>query len=183
MTLVIPALPSLPAGHVVTVAEMNQLSAACTFLLTKPVARVHDGAGAQAIGTGATTVSFNTKDIDTDGMWSAGTTNRLTVQTPGWYKVHYGLSVLGVNGTFNTGLKSTTGSNNPLGAGVVSALQWPGYTVGSATVTTAAGASGVWPFFLYIGDFIQLTAFGNAAGGSTDIGVAPSFLDMEFVST
>jgi hypothetical protein len=163
---------------------MTQLSAACTFLLGKPLAHVHDGAGAQAIGIATTVISFNTKDFDTDGMWASGTNNRLTVQTPGWYKVRYGVSTSAVVGvTMNHSLRATTGPNNPAGNGIVGTQHWAGYNViPSAGGVGAGGASGIWPFYLYIGDFLQVTSIANATGASTDTTVATSFIDMEFVS-
>src|SRR5215471_13164509 len=90
MTLVIPTIPSLPAGHVVTSDEMNQLANAATFLLGKPVVHVHDGTGGYAWA--APMACWDTKDYDTDGMWSSGAKDRLTVQTSGWYKFWAGLS-------------------------------------------------------------------------------------------
>ena len=117
MAMSIPVIPSLPAGHVVTAAEMNKLAYACTFLLGKPIARVEDTNAAQALTTSATTITFGSPRVfDTDGMWNAANPNRLTVQTPGWYKLRYH-----VNGTNPSGqgileayAQSTTGANNPL---------------------------------------------------------------------
>src|SRR5580765_2726940 len=95
MAMIIPTVPQLPAGHIATVDEMNQLAYACTFLLTKPIARVRDTTGGAAIGTTAAAIAFNTKDTDTDSMWATGANNKLTIQTPGWYKFRYGVATAG----------------------------------------------------------------------------------------
>lgn len=183
MTLVIPTVPSMPAGYVATLTDFNNLAAACTFLLGKPLVRVHDGAGGTAIGTTNTVIPFSVKDYDTDGMWSSGTNTRLTVQTPGWYKFRYAVVSAGGH-TISTKLLSTTGPNNPLGSGVVSGENWGGYTVTSGTAGTngTAGGSGIWPYYLYAGDWINVRALADVAGNTTDISVAASFFTMEFVS-
>lgn len=182
MTLVIPTIPAMPAGYVATTADMNNLAAACTFLLGKPAARVHDGAGGQTIGAANTTIAFNTKDYDTDSMWASGTNTRLTIQTPGWYKFRYGVSSTTGGHVISSKILSTTGPNNPAGSGITSGEHWAGGTVTSATAGGTAGCSGIWPFYLYIGDFLTVRALGEASGNVTDTSVAPSFFSLEFVS-
>lgn len=184
MPLTIPVIPSMPAGYVATVADLNALAAACTFLFTKPLVRVHDGAGGLAIGTTITAIAFSVKDYDTDSMWATGANTRLTVQTPGWYKFRYGVTSAGGH-TVITKIKSTSGANNPVGAGVVSTDNWAGYTVtsGNAGTNGSAGCSGIWPFYLYSGDFLNVYAQADVAGNTTDVSVAASFFAMEYVST
>jgi hypothetical protein len=181
MAMTIPVVPSLPAGHVATDTEMNSLAAACTFLLGKPTARVHDSLGTLAIGTSATTVPFNVKDYDTDGMWSSGANTRLTIQTPGWYKFRYGIVTAGGNAV-NTKMRSTTGTSNPAGSGITSGDHWPGYTASNTTFVGAAGCSGIWPYYLYAGDFLFVVALADTAGNTTNNTVVGSFFSLEFVS-
>jgi hypothetical protein len=181
MAMAIPVVPQLPAGHIATVDEMNQLAYACTFLLTKPVARVRDTAGGATVGTTAAAVAFNTKDTDTDGMWSSGANTRLTIQTPGWYKFRYGISTAGGHAV-NTKLRSTTGPNNPAGSGIGSGDHWGGYCPSLAAFDGAAGCSGIWPFYLYSGDFLQVFVLADTTGNSLVVAQAGSFFDLEFVS-
>src|SRR5216684_6734082 len=96
MTMTIPTVPYMPAGYVVQPSDMNALAACATFLLTKPVARIHDVTGSQAMDGSAdipaVVINFTTVDIDTDGMWAAIHPERLTIQTQGFYKVRYGVN-------------------------------------------------------------------------------------------
>jgi hypothetical protein len=192
MSMTVPTIPSLPAGHVVTLADMQALASAATFLLTKPIVLIEQVINAQAINTGLNTLNNFTAGgliYDTDGMWSSGTPSRLTVQTPGWYRVSYGINCGTSGGTYGSCVRSTTGANNPAGSGVVSLNHWAGYTNVTATSNPGyAGASGLWPAYLYAGDYLQLQMDAAAAGTSTGL-AAPgsannggSFFSMEWVS-
>lgn len=186
--MTIPTIPPLPAGYVVQLADLQNLAYACTFALTKPMTRVIDTAGGQAIGTSYGAVQFVSTSFDVDGMWNAANPKQLTVQTPGWYKLRYGVNVGTVGGVFNTYATSTTGSNNPQGAGVVSAPYWGGYSDSNAANFGLACASGLWPFFLYAGDFVQVLISAAATGASTgttgpgSTTDAYSYFSLEYVS-
>lgn len=186
--LTIPTIPSLSAGSVVQLADLQNLAAAATFALGKPMTTVIDNTGGQAITTGFLAVTFTTVVFDIDGMWLAGSPKRLTVQTPGWYKVRYGIN-LGTNGgCYNTAVGSTTGSNNPAGSGINSAKYWAGYSDEAASTNGWASASGDWPFYLYQGDFLQVfiqaAATGSSTGTSAPSGFAQggSYFGLELVS-
>jgi hypothetical protein len=188
MTMTIPTIPSLPAGYIVTPADLNNLAYCCTFLYTKPIARIRDAAGGQSISTSAISVNFATKDIDTDGMWSSSAPTKLTIQTPGWYKLRYAVAVTtGTTNRVNAQVKSTTGANNPQGSGVVSAAYWGAYTYAASGNTEYAGASGVWPFYLYAGDSLSVLALTD--NGVNTAVTAPSsgnnggsYFSLEYVS-
>jgi len=184
MTLTIPAVPDLPAGHVVTADEMNQLSSAATFLLGKPVVHVHDGTGGYAFASPM--LCWDTKDFDTDGMWSSGNKDRLTVQTPGWYKFWAGLTTNGNGSSVEFFMRSTTGSNNPQGSGVNSTSNWEAAVVASAASPfTSMTVAGIWPYYLYAGDFLTVRAstVSGAAANTYITGVSPSYFAMEWVSS
>lgn len=192
MTMVIPTIPTMPAGYIATGTDMNNLAYCCTFLSTMPIARVRDAAGGQSLSTSSgspTQISFATKDIDTDGMWSAGSPTFLTVQTPGWYKFRYSVAV-GTGGSVrvNCHMRSTSGANNPGGAGNNSAALWGAYTYAAASSNNEyAGAAGVWPFYLYSGDQLAVRAYTDNAVST--VTTAPSsgnnggsFFSLEMVS-
>lgn len=180
MALTIPTIPTLPAGAVVTAADLNNCRACVSFLLAKPMCRVQDTTGGQSIGIVTyTNVSFNVESFDTDGMFSAPD-NKITVQTPGWYKIRYGVVATIGTTVLNTEVRHTTGANNPQGAGVVSAAFWGGY--GIIQTTGAAGSSGLWPFYLYAGDFVQVSVIGSGTGSTTGTTNTGSFFSMEYVS-
>ena len=182
MALTIPVIPGMPAGHIATSSDMNQLAAAATFLLGKPIAHVHDGTGSYAIASPM--ACWDTKDIDTDGMWSAGSPNRLTIQTPGWYKLRAAITSNGAGAGMEFFMRSTTGSNNPLGSGVNSTPNWEAATfTSSASPFTSFHVSGIWPYYLYQADFLQVMGVINTGSGTTFItGVPASFFSLEWVS-
>lgn len=183
MTQVLPTLPNIVAGAVVQPSDLNAIGNACNFLLNKPIAVVRDGTGGVVFSTAGALVTYTIVSEDSDGMWNAANPNRLTVQTPGWYRLRYAVSVVtGTSGdAVNAAAFSTTGSNNPGGSGVVSAAYWASYNDG---FPGEMQGHGLWPFYLYPGDFIQVKGFavtgdagpaktsgtgfdGGAAGGST----------------
>lgn len=186
--LTIPTVPSLPAGYVVQQADMQNLAAACTFLLSRPMTRIRDGTGGVAIGTSPTLVTFTTASFDVDGMWNVSTPSQLTIQTPGWYKVRYGVNIGSGANVCNSYVTSTTGSNNPAGIGVTSAPYWSGYSDTNAASNDWATGVGVWPFALYTGDFLQVSVWADSAGNSTGTGapgaatLGGSYFSLEYVS-
>lgn len=187
--MTIPTIPSLPAGYIVQLADLQNLEYACNFALTKPMTRIIDTAGGHAIGTSYAAVQFSTTSFDVDGMWNAANPKQLTVQTPGWYKLRYGINVGSVGGiTFNTYVTSTTGSNNPQGSGITSAPYWAGYADVGVGNFGFPCSSGLWPFFLYAGDFVQVLIEASATGASTGTAGpgsttdAYSYFSLEYVS-
>lgn len=186
--MTIPTFPSLPAGYVVQLTDLEDLAYAATFALTKPMTKVVDNTGGQAVTTSYLAMTFSAAVFDLDGMWTGGSPKRLTVQTPGWYKVRYGINFGTNGGVYNTAVASTTGSNNPLGSGVQSAKYWGGYCDENASAIGWATASGDWPFYLYQGDFVQVFIQAAATGSSTGT-TAPvaatnggSYFSLELVS-
>ena len=175
----------MPAGYIATAADFNNLAYATQFALTRPMARVHDTAGGQAVSNTSIAVTFGGVDFDPDGMWSSGANTRLTVQTPGFYKLDYFVSLTSGGTTQNTVTfcKVTTGSNNPAGSGLTSQA-WAGYGSGSAGGSRVGGrASGILPSFMYALDFVQVFVLAQSTGQSTSIsGFVPSWLCMELVS-
>lgn len=188
MTMTLPTIPTLEAGYVVQATDMNNLAYACTFLLTKPIARIYDGAGGQSISTSfasPTTIAFGSVSFDTDGM-SGVTSNALVVATPGFYKVTYTINAWQSSGncvSLQSAAFVITGSNNPAGAGV-STPTWPGYGAGGmAGNRICARGSGVIPWYMYAGDYVQVEGWqGGGTAQATTTNRFNSFLALEFVS-
>jgi hypothetical protein len=174
----IPALTPVPAGYVVQAADLNNMAYACTFLMNKPIARVHEVAGGQTIATtGNTTITFDTKDFDTDGMWSASTPTQLTIQTPGYYHVRFGVNA--EPGVMDAWSFVTTGANNPAGQGQTN-IYYDGYVIPVSNIGSC-GAGGVIPQYLYALDIVQVQS--RAAATSTVFGgTAGPYLSLEYVS-
>lgn len=188
MSMTIPTIPALPAGYVVQLADMQNLAAAATFALNKPYARVYDATGGVAILTTPTLVTYTNASFDPDGMWSVTNPNRLTIQTPGWYKVRHSTNA-GTSKTHVAWAISTTGANNPAGSGITSSPYWGGYCNGvSGAQGARPHAAGIWPFYLYAGDYVQIQVQANATGNSTGTGapgggtVGGSWFSLEMVS-
>lgn len=191
VALTIPTVPAFPAGYVVQQSDMQALSYAASFLLNKPFTSIHDYTGGQSIATGGgSQITFTTAEIDVDGMWNAGSNNILTIQTPGWYKVRYSacISTPTAGADYNSQVKFTTGSNNPLGSGIVFGGFYPSYATNASFM--ACGGSGILPYYLYSGDVVHLriasggdthgTTANTTLSGSTNAG---SSMSLEFVST
>lgn len=179
-------LPSKVAGEIVTADDLNAVGNTASFLLNKPMARSHDAAGGQTIPTTGSGVicNFASKNFDTDGMWAAANPGRLTVQTAGWYKARYSIEIAPGSGTFNSDMFVTTGPNNPQGNGLALANVLAGYCVQANTLVGYAGASGLVPFYLYVGDYVQVRILAAGAGSTTGAaaGFPFGFLSLEFVS-
>jgi len=177
VAMVVPSVPIIPVGSVVTSAQMNQLAYCATFLLGKPVSQVADTVGGNVLYPNAGSVAvFNTANFDTDGCWSSGSPDRLTIQTPGFYKARYALNTGGIS--HSAAIVVTSGPNNPEGSGVAQ-FCWPGSTQGDVAAISHGG--GLVPFYLYAGDYLSVTGNPNqnASQGITTVG---SWLEIEYVS-
>lgn len=184
MTMTIPTIPVMPAGYVATAADMNALAYGVQFMLTKPIVRARDNVGTQAVGTATTTVSWGTTDFDTDGMYSGGTPTRLTIQTPGFYKITYMISaaIAGTTLPMNASAHVVTGANNPVGAGVDTEM-WAGYGSGGVTGNRVTARScGVIPWYMYAADYVWVGCFASSTGMTLSTTSFPSYLCLELVS-
>jgi hypothetical protein len=174
----LPALTPVPAGYIVTAADLNNMAYACTFLMNKPIARVHDATGGQTIAAaGNTAIIFDTKDFDTDGMWSSSTPTQLTIQTPGYYHVRF--MVNQAPATATAWVLVTTGANNPAGQGITN-IYYDGYVIAVSNIG-ACGAAGVLPQYLYALDFVQVFCRSNVSS-TTFGGTTGPFFSLEYVS-
>lgn len=184
MTMTIPTIPNMPAGYVAQAADLNNLAYAAQFLLTRPIARISDTSGTQTIGTSAAAISFNTVTFDPDTMYNSGTPTRLTVQTPGFYKISYLVNAFssGTSISMNAFATITTGTGNPAGSGVTTNC-WAGGGAGGATgQRICARATGILPFYMYAGDFVTVSANAAATGNTLSVNSFNSFLALELVS-
>ncbi len=179
MAMTIPTIPSLPAGYIVQPGDLNNIAAGCTFLLGKPLSRVHQASSGQSIAVSpGTKVNWDTVDFDPDGMYSVGSPSQLTIQTPGFYKIRYMVQMTASTNIGNAYVLVTTGSGNPAGAGITQQC-WGSYAWGITSY--AMCASGILPGYLYASDFVQITAVPNTAA-TTFISDVASFISLELVS-
>jgi hypothetical protein len=177
MTMTIPTMPSITAGYVVQETDLADLCYAATFLLTKPLTQVVAVSG-QSITAAGAFVQWSSANYDTDGMWNASANTRLTCQTPGVYHMSYSVCNNGV--TMNCAAQGLTGASNPLGSAIVVGPHWASATYGDAA--SSAAACGVWPAYMYAGDYIEIFALPNSTMIVEATSVVPVFT-MELVST
>jgi hypothetical protein len=190
VALIVPTIPTFPAGYIVQQSDLTALSAAAAFLLNKPFTRVVDNTGGVSIPTSFLQISFTAAEIDVDGMWKASNPNILTIQTPGWYKVRYTVAISTPNNSdYNTEVSFTTGPNNPLGSGTNFGSFYASYVTDGAFMH--ASGSGIIPYYLYSGDQVHLHVIsGGDTGGHTmgapqgtfGSGNAGCQMSLEFVS-
>lgn len=177
--MTIPTLPSsLPAGYVVQPGDLTSIAYGCTFLLTKPITRVHQATTGESVTTSGTQINWDTVDFDTDGMWNSGTPSVLSAQTPGFYKIRYLVQLTSTSNIGNAYAFITTGSNNPAGSGVTYQC-WGSYAWGVSSYSM--GASGILPSYLYAGDKVQVIGYPHMAATTISTDVA-SFMSLELVS-
>jgi len=185
--LTIPTIPDFPAGYVATLTDMQNLSSAVNFALNKPATRIIDATAGATIGTSFALAVWTGTTFDVDGMWNSATPNRLTIQTPGFYKLRYGINTGNVSNVINTYVSSVTGPNNPNGSNVGSLAFWGAYCDNPGDYAHAS-AAGIWPYYLYSGDYLQIYAKAANAGSSTSthgpggITGAYSYFCLEYVS-
>lgn len=178
MSITLPdALPTLAAGQVVTAADLNAMASVANFLGAKPICKAYDSAGGQSISTNSnspTVVNWSGTRYDNSGMWSSANPGRLTIQVDGWYKVRY---VIVFGGTTAVAINSFVAANgstsNYLGGG--------GENITGA-VNVGSGASGLWPFYLTAGTYLQLQCFAGASGVTTETVTGGSSMSLEWVS-
>lgn len=186
--LAIPELPNIYAGYTMQPDDFDDLTYACEFLMTKPMTRAYDATGGQVVnvGLGSTVIVYTQITFDIDGMYNPAFPDRLTIQTPGWYKLRYGVNCGTSDVKLNAFAILSAGPNNPSGPGT---LNMYGTSANSAPYTFMS-AAGIIPAYLYTGDFVQVgvrcytgqTAATSVAGyqSSNDAG---SYLCLEYVST
>lgn len=180
MAMALPVLPVMPAGYIAQQADLDNIGYGVIFMMTKPMTRIHDGAGGQSLVPAGTVVQFSVADYDTDGMWNSGSPTQLTVQTPGFYKLDY--MCCQNNGiSMNAAAQVVTGANNPAGSGL-STQCWPGYGYGVSRV--CARGSGIIPWYMYALDWVTVTCYPNSTGGTlvSASTFTPTFLSLELVS-
>jgi hypothetical protein len=182
----VPQLNPMPAGYIAQAVDMNYLATAASFLLNKPITRVHDTVGSQVVQTATAPIVFGVADFDTTSMFNATFPTRLTVKTAGFYKVSYMVSTT-TSGTCVVGTYAqiTTGSNNPSGAGILTRA-WPGYAFGTSSNNRCCPhGGGILPLYLYPGDYVEIYAYStntNAELYYAPASYASSDFEMEFVS-
>lgn len=153
------AVPDKASGDVFTEAMWDDsIKTNINNLRVPPIARVRRSTDQNVNNTTDTVLQWTDMDVDTDSMWSAGSNDRLTIQTAGIY-------VIAVNVTF---LASTTGERivwiqkNGSGTTRYASDRRPAHT--TALAETSVSISTV--LSLSATDYIQVGVY-QSAGTST----------------
>lgn len=186
MTSFVNAAPSPPtqyAGKLATSPDMNALANAALFLRRPPmvIAQSATGGTGQAFTGGSqAAVQWSSLQRDTDGFYSPSQNTRLTVQTPGIYKVRYSAPFAPAGVSCQGMVRITTGANNPAGAGVQTSF-WYSMASVSGSLTGLINGGGVLPVFLYVLDYIEIMLTVNTTSNMPTT-PQPAIVSMRMVS-
>jgi hypothetical protein len=156
---VVPVPRTWTNGEFVTDTIMNATTGvrdALNFILAPPRCDLRQTA-AQSIGNGAwTALTFTTEDADTDSMHDTVTnTDRITVQTAGWYRLTGSASWAVTGSVVRNGARWTKNGVAISGGGVMLSPLATGSGYGMAAATTDV--------FLAVNDIVRLEVFQTAA--------------------
>lgn len=159
----VPTTFTYSSGSVLTAAQLNTyLSAAVSFFLAVPTCELRQTVAQSLANTPTISqITFDTEDVDNDGMHSTVTnTSRVTAQTAGRYqvsgKVGFAANATGVRQTFYQVNGSTANASDTSTASV------SGSTYAIPTVTKT--------IFLNVGDYVEIGVI-QASGGSLNSAV------------
>lgn len=146
------------AGSVLTAAQLNVASTAVNNLVSPAVCRVTRGTTQSIANTTDTFVTWPTKVIDTDGMFTAND-DKITIQTAGVYICTASLSYA----ANATGARAIFIAKSPTNASNYSSF-FAGNQVGGnlGTIDTYLAASGI--ISCVAGDTIKLYTYQNCGG-------------------
>lgn len=151
-----PAANPQQAGLVAASADMNAYSAAASFLCSPPMAQAFAHASAQSLtGSASNAIIWAAPGRDNDGTWSAGSPDRFTIATPGFYEVTAHAGIASTAAAAECWIQLTTGSGNPAGPGVVTSW-WHGSGTAFAGSNLFIGSAGLIPVLIYATDVLQL---------------------------
>lgn len=179
----IPLVPVLPAGYAAQGAQLQELCTAITWLMTgKPLTQLTQ-ASAQTFTTSTPAfVTWDTKVTDRDSGWSSGSNTRYTAQTPGYYLAAANVCFASnSSGARIANFQVTTGSGNPLGAGVTTLFCRP--SVPGQSTATGVALESLTPY-MYAGDYLQVIAEQSSGGNLATVvaGATPSWLMIMLAS-
>lgn len=153
----VPGPPTQYAGQLATSTDMNALANSALFWRRPPMVIAQATTGQSLTGGVQAAVQYSALLRDTDGFFSTAFPTRLTVQTPGIYKVRYSIP-FGVAGvSCQVLVRIQTGANNPAGAGVQTPF-WYGFASAAGGIDGTVNGGGVMPVYFYAQDFIQIMA-------------------------
>jgi hypothetical protein len=152
----VPVVRTFVAGEVVLASYFNtNINGPISWLLARAILEVRSGA-TQTIATATfTSITYDTEDVDSDGMHSTVTnTSRATAVHPGWYRFSGG----------NTWASNATGRRGY--RGMVNGAVINGTSVlMPATLAAAVGpAYRTKLYFLNVTDYFEFQAFQDSGG-------------------
>lgn len=170
------------AGTIAASADMNANANTALFNIRPPmiIANASASSGQSFTAGTAAPINWATLERDTDGFWSPTALSRLTVQTPGFYKIRWSIPYNAAGSNLGVYAQVTTYTNNPLGSGLTYAcwFSWCGAQTG---VNPANSGGGIIPVELWPGDYVQL--YGTMGAASTLLTSTTPRVSMRQVSS
>ena len=173
----LPSVPTFTFQEDPSIAVLNQLAAAVTFLNTNQALTLLTVAGSQTIAT-ATDAAVQWAalgvPVNRDSGWASGTSTRYTSRTPGYYDmaahVDFASNITGYRHAY---FQVTTGANNPGGAGLTSVFS--GVAVNADESTDTHVQISALSFYLYVLDYVEVYAY-QTSGGALGISSASQWM-------
>jgi len=156
----LPTIPSFSYQETPTLTKMQNLSGAVSFVSGLPIMiSLKTNTNQSVAANTATAVQWLVSECDSDSMHSTSTnTSRLTAVTQGYYRLHTVLALsFSASKEYQAYFRQTTGSSNPLGAGVQQTFGGDaGESPASASFSTmCVGLRSLTPC-LYAGDYVEV---------------------------
>ena len=158
---VIPTIPKISAGQLVTSGQLQALGNAIQFLLSPPRCLAFQLTGQALAASTWTAITLDGESYDTDGMHSTSVNpTRITIQTPGNYFIYGDVNF----GTIPSGYQANV------------QIRVNGGTFETDTDTEPTAASGsnqmtsdLTSRVLNAGDYVELWAWCNDPSGTTTV--------------
>lgn len=156
----LPTIPGFSFQEVATTSKLNQLGGAVSFATQVPIVASLKRSSTQSISANtATAVQWNVEEVDSDGMHSNSVNpSRLTCQTQGYYRFHAvaSMNVTATAAEYQAWFQQTTGSNNPLGAGLTQTFGADASFSGATTTDFMSLSIRSLTPCLYVNDYVEV---------------------------
>lgn len=172
------SIPTVSTGDVYTATAHNNIVTNVNNYRVPPACIAYRNTAQSTTNSTITAVSFTTAGVDTDGMFSAGSPTRITVQTPGIYMVTANLSLdANVTGQRELSVVQTSTSSPTWN------IQWlTSSAVVNPTINLYAEMSCSAITTAIAGDYFTMQAWQNSGGALNIVGnVRSTFMSVTWL--
>jgi hypothetical protein len=164
--MLLPTVPTFGYQSVPTATVLNELAGAVSFVANMPIVISLKLSATQSVAAATpTAVAWNVSEVDSDSMHSTSVNpSRLVAQTQGYYRLHATIAMSNVTSKeYQAYFRQTTGSSNPLGAGITQVFGGDASeSSSSGSDTPSIGIRSLTPC-LYTGDYVEVMVFAASA--------------------